>query len=160
MEPPSRRRANRTDFWRFVVEDIDDDNRPTSLHSPVQSRVIGDAKVVSKPDNSGGVSHAPSLGGRALGVLSADARRPVAEASDRPVSLAPRVLRNHIHESCHSKQLTLRRMYNETVTLSSYQFVIHLMVIFRERRLVKGLDQTGPSHRRAGQSGIPDRGQS
>jgi len=160
VEPPPRCGANGADFWGLVIQYVGDHDWSATLNRPVQCRIIGDAEIISKPDDSGRASHAVSLGVWAPGGLSADARRPVAEASDRPVSLAPRVLRNHIHESCHSKQLTLRRMYNEMVTLSSYQFVIHLMVIFRATRPVRGLDQIGLSHRRGGRSGNPGPGRS
>ena len=35
-----------------------------------------------------------------------------------PISYAPRVSCNHIHESCYSKQLTMFRLYNRLVTVS------------------------------------------
>src|SRR5437763_190947 len=52
-EPPARRAAKPTQPLALLVEDVKADHRSPRSRRGMQSRMIGEAQIVSKPDNAG-----------------------------------------------------------------------------------------------------------
>jgi hypothetical protein len=51
MEPPARCRAWRTNFFGFLVEDVEGNNWPTSPEASQEGGIIGKTKIVTEPDD-------------------------------------------------------------------------------------------------------------
>jgi len=121
VEPPLARATQRPQLGRGFVQEVDQDNWFASLARPLKGGVIREAEIVAQPDDGGGAHGAK----RRCQHCKRAGNGKTGHRGEWPVlfPLHQECYCNHIHESCHSKQLTMERIYNEMVTVSSYRFV-------------------------------------
>jgi len=53
MQPPARCRARRAEAFALIVENINRNDSPARAEGGKQGGVVGEPKVVAKPDKSG-----------------------------------------------------------------------------------------------------------
>ena len=61
VQPPARRRAERAQAGRDLVEDMEEDDRPPRPRRRVEGGIVGEPQVVAQPDENGSSGHAKPL---------------------------------------------------------------------------------------------------